>query len=786
MSKKIFLLFSALFFMLSLNAQLNTTLVSHVDYTKDNKGNGNDIWGYVAPDGTEYGIVGTTQGTLIYELSDPTNPKEVKYIPGSNSTWRDMKAWKEHVYVTCDAGDDGLLIINMEGAPENIEFKFIKPEVKAGDDVTIKLDRCHNIYMDENGIMYLAGCQGRNTEMFDVEANQWDPVYINSIISPYSHDDFVKGDTLYASQLTEDFAIYDLSDKNNPVLMGTIETTSDFTHNAWTDPEHKYAFTTDEKAFGRLDAYDISQPDNIEMLDSWAPKGDNSGIIPHNTHYLNGYLVTSWYTSGLIVIDGNRPTNLVKVAEYDTYGGPDGGFSGMWGTTPFLPSGLVIANDINSGFYVFNVDYKRACYLEGTVTNQSTGETISNVSLSYDDETISEENTKVNGFYDIGRAQPGQITVTYKHPDYITKSVTYDLVTGEVVNGDVALVSKVKYNIDVNAFDLESNDPIDNAQVLLVNEETQYEVLTNTNGVASVSVPEGSYTIYVGKWGHREAQKTEISVPQITSVDMKLDEEYYDSYLFDLGWTVTSTANAGIWERGIPNGTEDDFAVCNVKNDVDNDFGEEAYVTGNADTQSISADDVDGGTTILKSPLMTFEEGNIYSISMNYWFVNVYGNGNPDDKLIIELNNGTDKITLYEHTAMTQFWSFKTIDVSSSDIDFTDNMQVEIRTYDLGEGNIVEAAIDKFRVVATPNSNKNIVYDKINIYPNPSKGQIKINNIQLIEDIVVYDVLSRKVKEINNVSNEVLNLNDLSAGQYILELSLKNNEVQRTNVTIID
>lgn len=785
MSRKVFLLCSALFFLLNLNAQLNTTLISHVDYTKDNKGNGNDIWGYVAPDGTEYGIVGTTKGTLIYDLSDPANPNEVKYISGSNSTWRDMKAWKEHVYVTCDAGNDGLLIINMEGAPENIEFKFIKPEVKSGGDAKIELDRCHNIYIDENGIMYLAGCQGRNTEMFDVKANQWDPVYLNSIQSPYSHDDYVKGDTLYASQLTEDFALYDISDKNNPILMGTVETTSDFTHNAWIDPSHNYAFTTDEKAFGRLDAYDISSPDNIEMLDSWAPKDDNSGIIPHNTHYLNGYLVTSWYTSGLIVIDGNRPSNLVKVAEYDTYDGPDGGFSGMWGTTPFLPSGLVIANDINSGFYVFSVDYKRACYLEGTVSNAS-GEAISNVNISYDDATIDEEKTKVNGFYDIGRAQPGSISVTYSHPEYIPKTVTYDLISGEVVNGDVSLVSKNKYNLDVNVFDIESNNPIYDAKVLLINKENNYKILTNTNGLASLSIPEGIYTAYIGKWGHKETQKTEINVPQINTIDVKLDKGYYDSYLFDLGWTVTSTTSSGIWEKGIPNGTEDNVIICNVKNDVGNDYGEEAYVTGNANTQSISADDVDDGTTVLKSPLMTFEEGNIYSISLNYWFVNTYGNGNPDDKLIIELNNGSEKIVLYEHSKTIQSWAFKTIEVNSSDIPFTDKMQVEIRTYDLGEGNIVEAAVDKFSVVAKPSSNKDIVYNKINIYPNPSKGRLHIDNIHLIENMSVYDVMSRKVKQVNKISNEIINLSDLPAGQYILQLSLKNNEVQRKSVTIID
>ena len=50
------------------SAQLNVELVAHVDFTQEDKGNGNDIWGYVAPDGTEYAIVGTTIALKIQQL----------------------------------------------------------------------------------------------------------------------------------------------------------------------------------------------------------------------------------------------------------------------------------------------------------------------------------------------------------------------------------------------------------------------------------------------------------------------------------------------------------------------------------------------------------------------------------------------------------------------------------------------------------------------------------------------------------------------------------------------
>jgi hypothetical protein len=73
----------------------------------------NDIWGFVGKDGLEYAILGTTTGTAIYSLKDPKNPKRDTFIPGNTSIWRDMKSFKNHVYVTADQGNQGVLIINI-------------------------------------------------------------------------------------------------------------------------------------------------------------------------------------------------------------------------------------------------------------------------------------------------------------------------------------------------------------------------------------------------------------------------------------------------------------------------------------------------------------------------------------------------------------------------------------------------------------------------------------------------------------------------------------------------
>ena len=42
--------------------------------------NCNDIWGYVAPNGDEYALVGTTSGLVVYNCVDPQAPYQTPTI----------------------------------------------------------------------------------------------------------------------------------------------------------------------------------------------------------------------------------------------------------------------------------------------------------------------------------------------------------------------------------------------------------------------------------------------------------------------------------------------------------------------------------------------------------------------------------------------------------------------------------------------------------------------------------------------------------------------------------
>ena len=87
-------------------SQLNMTLLDQVNYGD----NANDIWGWVDPvDSTEYALVGLRNGFSIVDLSDPTDVQEVQFIPGPMSTWRDIKTWGNHAYVTNETSN-GVLV----------------------------------------------------------------------------------------------------------------------------------------------------------------------------------------------------------------------------------------------------------------------------------------------------------------------------------------------------------------------------------------------------------------------------------------------------------------------------------------------------------------------------------------------------------------------------------------------------------------------------------------------------------------------------------------------------
>lgn len=437
----------------------NLEFVGNLDYPL----NASDVWGFVSQDSTEYAIMGVRNGTAIIDLSNPANPEEFLFVSGANSIWRDMKTWDNYIYAVADQGTDGLLIVDMSNAPDTAIFKFWQPSITIGG-VTRTLNRCHNMWIDEDGYAYLSGCNMNSggVLIIDLHSDPWNPEFVAAAQSVYSHDNYVRDSMLYSADIYLGvFSIQDITDRTNPVFVNDQTTTSSFTHNCWKSDNGNYIFTTDEVAEAFVDAYDISDPNNIQYLSSFRPKTNlGEGVIPHNVHYHQGFLVISWYTDGVIVVDAHRPENMVKVGQYDTYPGPHGGFAGCWGAFPFLPSGLLLASDIQTGLYVLEPNYVRASYLEGKVISAIDSSNIPNVSVEILTDFPNLATTGADGLYKTGLPEEGFFNVLFSHPDYQDTIISVEFERTEIVELDVVLSPPVCDPPTVQVHSLTKNQTI--------------------------------------------------------------------------------------------------------------------------------------------------------------------------------------------------------------------------------------------------------------------------------------------------------------------------------------
>lgn len=73
----------------------NVDLLSFVPLSElGSNGNGNDIWGWTDPETKrEYAISGCEDGTSFVDVTEPTEPKVLGFLPThtSSSSWRDIK-----------------------------------------------------------------------------------------------------------------------------------------------------------------------------------------------------------------------------------------------------------------------------------------------------------------------------------------------------------------------------------------------------------------------------------------------------------------------------------------------------------------------------------------------------------------------------------------------------------------------------------------------------------------------------------------------------------------------
>jgi len=492
--------FLLLFISPNLFSQTNITYRGAYSFPNNELAN---LWGYVDGAGNEYALVGTQTGISIIDVTAPANPALVVNITGPFSDWREIKTYGQYAYVVTEGQGGvnvGLMIVDLSQLPNLNVNNINHVRTYRGDGAINGLfNKAHALHVDETaGFLYLYGSNlyGGRPLILSL-ANPYYPTYAGYVNTSftganhnYVHDGYADNNMLYAGHIYGGFfSIVNTTNKSNPVLVETQNTPNNFTHNTWLNGTT--LFTTDETSNSFLASYDVSDPDNIRLLDKIQSNPGSNSIV-HNTYIINNYALTSWYKDGITIVDVTRPNNLVQVGNYDTYpGGSGNGFLGCWGVYPYLPSGNIIASNINDipnsstgKLFVLTPSYVRACYLEGIITDAVSNAVINGASIqiSNPEET---ESSGSNGLYKMGRVTAGTFTVKVSKAGYQTFTTTANLSNGVLTTLNVAL-QPIVFPVEMTRFDArpEGNNALLDWETAGERDNAGFEVQHSTDGTA--------------------------------------------------------------------------------------------------------------------------------------------------------------------------------------------------------------------------------------------------------------------------------------------------------------
>ncbi len=776
--QKSFMLIVSLLLNLTLSAQnnYNAQFRSHTEFPGQTLAN---ICGY-AKDGKEYALLGASKGLIIMDVTNPDEPKQIVQIPGPDNLWKEIKVYQHYAYVTSEGGQ-GLQIVDMTNLPAaNLQSKFY-----TGDgDLAGKLNPIHALHIDvPKGVVYCFGANGSLSSgaiMLDIKTDPWNPKYLGVVNKDYIHDGYAENDTLYAGHIYRgEMEVWYTKDKKNPVSLGKVKTPTAFTHNIWLSDNHKYAFTTDENANSFLGAYDLTDLSDIKLVDKIS-HNIGSGAVVHNTHILNDYAISSYYTEGVTIHDVHRPDNLVEVAHYDTYApatNPNDPFSGAWGVYPFLPSGNLIISNIDEGLYIVSPTYKRACYLEGKVLNSLSKATIDGATLKVIGVSTANAVSNLQGIYKTGVANEGSITVEVAKVGFKPKTVIASVTHGNVTNLDIELEPLSAATITVQVNDAAGN-PIKEAKVSIKSASQLLSAKTNSDGLVTLTTFRDTVTVYAGKWGYSIALAAKQPIiSSLTPTKLTLTKGLRDDFVSGLkhDWVITGDATTGQWVLDVPIENTQGGAKATPAKDNASDVGNECYLTGNLnDAPAVS--DVDNGFVMLTSPSMDLTNFQNPTLSYDEWFYNGGGDGNMNDSIKVILNNGqAQKVIHITRGLIWNKWTKITLPLKGL-LPLTNTMTVSFRTADSNPGHLVKAAIDAFELYEGTVGASDLIDEKIKIAaaPNPTTSSFSVTyDIPSPFGEMILSNAQGQVLEKNALSSTTGNMligENLAAGIYFLQI----------------
>jgi choice-of-anchor B domain-containing protein len=777
----------------------NMDLESHRnDYVAQSSGGNrySACWGYVHGDGREYAIIGTAQGTAIYNVTDPANAYSVGFIPGPTSTWREMKAHNGYIYIVTETpgAGDGLQIVSMANPESPVLSSTLTTYFNLAHSLFLDPDREQLIVngprkMQSPGVYPNIGTHilSLTNPAAPTLLGTWD---VGGYPASYAHDSFQRGDTLFLAAIYAGrVRVLDTSDPALPVEVTSWAYPGAFTHNIWPDSTGTVLYVTDEVNGQPLKVFDISDVMNPQLVNAFT---SNPDAIVHNAHVLGHELYLANYTEGVRILDVTDPVHPAEFATADSYPGASGSYFGVWEVFPYFPSGTVIASDMQTGLYVYRPvrDYG---VIRVNVIDADTQLPIPDVEVFLTTQGDSLR-TPADGIVQFGPS-PGAHTVLAEKFGWTSgvANVTVSVGSRDTVTFELQQKALVSYTGALR--DAVSLAPLEDAGV-----ELSYTALgtsTDVNGdFALASVPDDIYELRTRSPGHVPAASLRPIGPGHTgpvTIDVP-PADFYDDLESATPWIVGAAgddATGGLWTRVEPLGTGaaqegplaagpsaleiapgrpagiGAFAVM-VPGDIQPEFdrtpgaGQFCFVTGQGTIpESQGQADVDGGRTSLTTPALALASMTDAHIGWWQWF---YSNGGTNDWFAVRVSNNdgatwTDVDTV-RSPQLDPSWEERWIRVSDY-VTPTDQVRLRFIAADLpSAAATVEAAVDDLiawdqalvQVGVSPAATAGTLRFRAP-RPNPAAGEVALT-LELSRagevEIAIFDLGGRRVRTLHH------------------------------------
>ncbi len=335
------------------NAYLLKSIDSYSSYSA--------CWGYAAPDGREYALLGAFEGTSFVDITDSANIHEVDFVPTSSTSstnsgngWREMKVYSHYAYIVSEATNSRLQIVDLQYLPDSVHVVGVYNFT--GYNHTHAIQQAGHFLYIMGGSSTPGGGSNGGVTILDL-TNPEVPVKRGSWSTRYVHDARVKNDTIWAMNINNsdgEITVINASDKDNPVeITNWLNLPNPSPHNCDLTMDSKYLLATDEVGSTPrlLKIWNIQNIFSTTLATTWQPTGITGSRV-HNVEIYGDYAVIAHYSAGIRVVDISNPLTPTEVAWFDTdTASNSSSYRGTWGVFKF-PSGKIIGSDMSRGLYV--------------------------------------------------------------------------------------------------------------------------------------------------------------------------------------------------------------------------------------------------------------------------------------------------------------------------------------------------------------------------------------------------------------------------------------------------